>query len=90
MKNAIQLLLIFSIILVACQIPDEQLEFTSDGSLRKIKSITTTYISHQSDTQEKDLKTVAVATFNPDGSLDQLIKHMTYPYNYRKPSERKL
>jgi len=88
MKNAIQLLLILCIILVTCQTPDEQLELTSNGRLN-IKSITTTYISHQSDTQEKDQKTVAVATFNPDGSLDQLIKYMSYPYNYSNPSERK-
>ncbi|HCX23224.1 MAG: hypothetical protein CMB80_25430 [Flammeovirgaceae bacterium] len=50
-----------------------------------IKAITTTFVSHQNDTENKDMKTVAVANFLPDGSLDQVIQHMTYPYNYEKP-----
>lgn len=49
------------------------------------RSITTTYISHQPDTKQKDDKTVAVATFLPDGTLDELIQHMTYPYDFVHP-----
>ena len=50
-----------------------------------IREITTTFVSHQNDTENKDMKTVAVARFLPDGSLDEVIQHMTYPYNYENP-----
>lgn len=50
-----------------------------------IKTITTTFVSHQNDTEQKDMKTVAVANFLPDGSLDEVIQHMTYPYDIENP-----
>ncbi|MEM9390226.1 MAG: M56 family metallopeptidase [Bacteroidota bacterium] len=58
------------------------------GAMEEVKQITTRFISHHPDTKEKDSKVVAVATFLPDGSLDKLEQHMTYPYNFEKVEPR--
>lgn len=50
-----------------------------------VKSVSTTFISHQYDTKAKDDRIIAEAHFLPDGSLDYAKQHMTYPYNYEKP-----
>lgn len=46
-----------------------------------VKTITTRFTSHQSDTQQKTGKIVAIASFAPDGSLEELIEQTTYPYD---------
>ncbi len=60
----------------------------SDKMYEDIKTITTRFESHQSDTQQKDNQVVAVAYFLPDGSLDKVDQHMTYPYDFEQSYER--
>lgn len=47
----------------------------------EVKTITTRFTSHQSDTQQKTGKIVAIASFSPDGTLDELVEQTTYPYD---------
>ncbi len=49
--------------------------------LGDVKTITTRFISHQSDTKQKTGKIVAIASFAPDGSLEELVEQTTYPYD---------
>lgn len=49
--------------------------------LGDVKSITTRFISHQSDTQQKTGKIVAIASFSLDGELEELVEQTTYPYD---------
>lgn len=49
--------------------------------LNDVKTITTRFISHQSDTQQKTGKIVAIASFSPEGSLEEMIEQTTYPYD---------
>ncbi|MEM9858022.1 MAG: M56 family metallopeptidase [Bacteroidota bacterium] len=69
-----------SFFMVSCQSESEDVLLTSDV-IGDVKSITSTFTSHQQDTQEKNSRIVAVATFNTDGSLDAFNQHLTYPYN---------
>lgn len=46
-----------------------------------VKTITTRFVSHQSDTQQKTGKIVAIASFGPDGALEELVEQTTYPYD---------
>lgn len=46
-----------------------------------VKTITTRFISHQSDTQQKTGKIVVIASFAPDGTLEELVEQTTYPYD---------
>ncbi|MEM7108624.1 MAG: M56 family metallopeptidase [Bacteroidota bacterium] len=69
-----------SFFMVSCQIEPEDTSIGT-GVLGDLKSITSTFTSHQHDTQEKNARIVAVATFNTDGSLDEFNQHLTYPYN---------
>ncbi|WP_462248042.1 M56 family metallopeptidase [Ekhidna sp.] len=47
----------------------------------EVKTITTRFISHQSDTQQKTGKIVAIASFGPDGVLEEMVEQTTYPYD---------
>ncbi|MEP0984059.1 M56 family metallopeptidase [Ekhidna sp.] len=47
----------------------------------EVKTITTRFTSHQSDTQQKTGKIVAIASFSPDGNLEELVEQTTYPYD---------
>ena len=95
MQNPVQqrlrsLMYMIPFVLLAMWVASCDVEGTSSISAvpytgQPIKSITTTFVSHQNDTEQKDMKTVAVANFLPDGSLDEVIQHMTYPYNYEQP-----
>ena len=77
-------LLVFSLFVIwSCDV-DRPTSISNDQS---IKSITTKFISHQSDTQEKDQRTIAVANFLPNGELDELTQHMTYPYTFEDPQK---
>ncbi|MEM9897484.1 MAG: hypothetical protein AAF789_14070 [Bacteroidota bacterium] len=78
-------LLVFSFVLVSC----ETLELTSEEALKDVKTITTRFHSHQSDTQQKTDKIVAIANFLPDGTLDEFVEQTTYPYDheYEKKKE---
>ncbi len=49
--------------------------------LSDVKTITTRFISHQSDTKQKTGKIVAIANFSPDGTLEELVEQTTYPYD---------
>ena len=73
---------LFLVFLCACQVAQEPIRSIAAGD---VKSVTTTFISHQGDTQQKDDQIVSVADFHPDGSLAQLVNHMTYPYDYAEP-----
>jgi hypothetical protein len=75
---------------ISCSTEDKNQESIAVTETRLIKSISTKFISHQGDTQDKDMKTIAIANFLPTGELDKLTQHMTYPYNYEKPFEIKL
>lgn len=75
------------IALISCTRIDQG-EVDPNGLFADVKTITTRFVSHQSDTQQKDDKVVAVARFLPDGSLDRVDQHMTYPYDYKQSFER--
>ncbi|MEQ8472909.1 MAG: hypothetical protein RIC35_17075 [Marinoscillum sp.] len=79
---------IFAFWISSCEPDSTERETVYSGS--PIKTITTTFVSHQNDTDNKDMKTVAVANFLPDGILDKVIQHMTYPYNIENPYNVKL
>ena len=49
--------------------------------MSEVKTITTRFISHQSDTQQKTGKVVAIASFSQDGSLEELVQQTSYPYD---------
>jgi hypothetical protein len=57
-------------------------------AMENIKTITTRFYSHQNDTQDKDDKIIAVAYYHPDGTIDRVDQHMTYPYNYKNEFRR--
>ncbi len=70
----------FLLVIIGCSL-DNRSEIVRMEALNDVKSITTIFTSHQSDTKQKDGKIVAIATFNPDGSLSELIEQTTYPYD---------
>lgn len=74
----------FLFLLFACQVEQEPVRLITAG---EVKSVTTTFISHQGDTQQKQDQIVSVAEFHPDGSLIRLTNHMTYPYDHSQPFE---
>ncbi|MEP1033754.1 M56 family metallopeptidase [Ekhidna sp.] len=49
--------------------------------MNDVKSITTRFVSHQTDTQQKTGKIVAIASFSPDGTLEELVEQTSYPYD---------
>lgn len=66
-------LALLSLLLVACQVEQEPVRSIGMGHVR---SVTTTFISHQSDTQQKHDQIVSAAEFNPDGSLIRMTNHL--------------
>lgn len=74
--------LLLAALLVACQVEQEPVRSIGMGHVR---SVTTTFTSHQHDTQQKHDQVVSVAEFNPDGSLIRMTNHLTYPYDYAEP-----
>lgn len=70
-------LLFILLFAISCTLEDEVTIVNYSDDLKFIESV---YISHQSDTKDKNNKTVAIAYFNPDGSLQKAMQHMTYPY----------
>jgi hypothetical protein len=80
----------FLLLLLACSTEDSNQESVAVSETRLIKSISAKFMSHQDDTQDKDMKTIAIADFLPTGELDKLTQHMTYPYNYENPLVIKL
>ncbi len=76
--------------LVSCE--PEVMDFTTmnpQAALKNVKTVTTRYISHQRDTQQKDGKIIAIAYYLPDGTVDRVEQYMTYPYDYEHPFQRK-
>ncbi len=76
--------------LISCE--PEMMDFAAmdpQAALKNVKTVTTRYISHQKDTQQKDGNIIAIAYYLPDGTVDRVEQHMTYPYDYEKPFERK-
>lgn len=81
--------LILTTWLISCE--PEMMDFTTmdpDAALKNVKTVTTRYISHQKDTQQKDGKVIAIAYYLPDGTVDKVEQHTTYPYDYEKPFKR--
>lgn len=76
------LILLTSFVFVSCSKIDGTSEIGRIEKLSDVKSITTRFTSHQSDTQQKTGKIVAIATFLPDGSLDDFVEQTTYPYDF--------
>ncbi|XOV92342.1 MAG: M56 family metallopeptidase [Bacteroidota bacterium] len=75
--------------LVSCE--PEMMDFTAmdpQAAMKNVKTVTTRYISHQKDTQQKDGKVIAIAYYLPDGTVDRVEQHMTYPYDYERPFKR--
>lgn len=71
-----------------CQSADDLfLKDYSGQSPENIKKITTTYISHQSDTQQKDGQVIAIANFDTEGDVENLTEYTSYPYDHKKPVE---
>ncbi len=71
-------ILAFSLFSVSC----DRLEMSSESKLKDIKTIITRFKSHQTDTQQKTGKVVAIASFLPDGTLDEFVEQTTYPYDH--------
>ncbi len=75
--------------LISCE--PEMMDFTAmdpQTALKNVKTVTTRYISHQRDTQQKDGKIIAIAYYLPVGTVDRVEQHMTYPYDFEKPFKR--
>lgn len=70
-----------SFYLVSCENISSEAAVISEDQLNEVKSITTRFISHQEDTQQKTDKIVSIATFLPDGKLDEFTTQTTYPYD---------
>ncbi|MDA0195487.1 MAG: hypothetical protein O2887_10025 [Bacteroidetes bacterium] len=82
-------LVVIMILTVSC-VQFSEMVGTTPADINAIKSITTTFICYQDDTREKDNRIIAVATFYPDGTIENLTQHMTYPYNYSDPLKKEL
>lgn len=67
--------------LISCTTADLSNEISAEARLYDVKTITTYFTSHQSDTQQKTGKMVSRATFLPDGELDELVNKSSYPYD---------
>ncbi|MEQ8811741.1 MAG: hypothetical protein RIE59_21920, partial [Imperialibacter sp.] len=78
-----------ALLMVACVEPWEGSRNADPiKAMENIKTITTRFTSHQSDTQDKDDRVIAVAYYHPNGAIDRVDQHMTYPYNYKNPFRR--
>lgn len=86
--NQITFLALLLFIVTSCSDLREP-EMTHEEVLNSVKTITTSFISHQSDTQYKDDQIISVARFYPDGTLDEMTQYMTYPYDFKEPKEQK-
>ncbi|MEN8248659.1 MAG: hypothetical protein ABFS32_06985 [Bacteroidota bacterium] len=84
MKRCYLIIFIYLLLFNGC-IPE--IEKAQKYTYGDVKSVETTYISHQADTQEKDNRRVAVAHFNPDGSFARAMQYMTYPYTNMNETE---
>lgn len=83
------MVVLVSFLLVSCTDLDSSSETMDlDRAYADIKTVTTRFESHQSDTMQKDNKIVAVAYFLPDGMLDRVEQQMTYPYDFEQSNER--
>ena len=78
-----------SLWLISCE--PEMIDFAAmdpHAALKNVKTVTTRYISHQKDTQQKDGKIIAIAYYLPNGTVDRVEQYMTYPYDFEKPFKR--
>jgi hypothetical protein len=71
---------VYLILSFGCELQKEQ-----ESQYQSVMSITTTYISHQSDTKHKDQNTIAKVWFHPDGTVREFTQYMTYPYEFPDP-----
>ncbi|MEO9871105.1 M56 family metallopeptidase [Ekhidna sp.] len=53
-----------------------------------VRKITTRFTSHQIDTQQKTGKVVSIASYHPDGTLDEFVEQTTYPYDRKYEIKR--
>lgn len=63
-------------------------ESALDARLVDVKTITTKFVSHQNDTQQKTGKIVSRVTFLPDGSIDEFVNKTSYPYDFEYETKR--
>ena len=78
-----------ALLAVACVEPWEVLQAPDQArAMEGVKTVTTTFTSHQRDTKEKDNRTIAIAYYHPDGTIDRVDQHMTYPYTNKNPFRR--
>lgn len=87
-QPAIVLTFLIGFYFFGCQSADDLfLKDYSGQSPDNIKKIITTYISHQSDTQQKDGQIIAIANFDTEGDVENLTEYTSYPYDHKKPVE---
>ncbi|MEM9325206.1 MAG: hypothetical protein AAGA85_06110 [Bacteroidota bacterium] len=79
---------LISFMVSSCNPLFEEVDETAIWS--NVESVETLFVSHQGDTQEKHNRIVATAQFLPDGTVEKITQHMTYPYTNRDPSDREL
>ncbi len=80
--------LVLAFWMISCE--PEMMDFSTmdpQAAMQNVKTVTTRYISHQKDTQKKDGKVIAIAYYLPDGTVDRVEQHMTYPYDFKEPFE---
>ncbi|MEQ9405778.1 MAG: M56 family metallopeptidase [Cyclobacteriaceae bacterium] len=66
---------------ISCSTGDFSDGITAEERMSNVKTITTYFTSHQTDTQQKTGKVVSIARFHPDGELDELVNRTSYPYD---------
>ncbi len=85
----IVLFVLMALVPVACTDPmDQEARYLANKSMDNISKITTTYVSHQEDTQEKDEKIISIAFFSPDQKLEKVHNLTSYPYTSTTPKTR--
>lgn len=88
-RTVLVIVLSLSMMLVSCTDPLKEQEARLSGkSLKNIRKITSTYLSHQDDTQEKDDRLVSVVFFNPDQTVDRMYNYTSYPYTSDEPKDQ--
>ncbi|UII21370.1 M56 family metallopeptidase [Fulvivirga ligni] len=66
--------------LVSCNNEIENDAPYTDQAYENVKKITTTFTSHQADTQDKNSKVVAIAEYAPDHTINRFEQYTSYPY----------
>lgn len=81
-------IMLSTFLVISCSKVEFQDEISMEARLYDVKTITTYFTSHQSDTQQKTGKMVSRATFLVNGELVELINKTSYPYDAAYESKR--